>query len=329
MAVLWTSGRTSLLLTLAATLTALAVVRGRVAAAAVALAAALFSKEEAVLLPVILAGWLVILRRTDRAPAVTLPAWLATAAVAEALYFTARAMTSAATPWTAAWYYRPTFDPAALLENVLSYADRVGSVPLGVLVLGWIAMGFARPMLTPEARATIACGAAWLIGAFGLTIFGPVRSDLYAVFPSVGVSLAAAAALSAMWFRAPAAAQRRALAGALGLMLAFTVPLVARTRRWSSLAEFSSTILADLAAQTRHLPADATVVIHDDRSHRNNLGSAFGTIFGEAYELKTGRTLSLWIEPALGDVELAGLQRPCEGCVDLELRVVGGRLVGR
>ena len=55
-AVLWVSGRTALVVILASTLSALAVVRGRTGLALLALAAAVFAKEEAVLLPGVCAG---------------------------------------------------------------------------------------------------------------------------------------------------------------------------------------------------------------------------------------------------------------------------------
>jgi hypothetical protein len=37
--------------------------------------------------------------------------------------------------------------------------------------------------------------------------------------------------------------------------------------------------------------------------------------------------MSIWIEPALADAALAGLERPCDTCVDLRLQVVGRALV--
>jgi hypothetical protein len=60
MAVLWLSGRTSLLLTLFAALAAVLVARGRYLLALVPLALALLSKEEAVALPFLLGGWLAL-----------------------------------------------------------------------------------------------------------------------------------------------------------------------------------------------------------------------------------------------------------------------------
>jgi hypothetical protein len=53
------------------------------------------------------------------------------------------------------------------------------------------------------------------LGGYALTMFLPVRSDLYACFPSVGPSLAAAAVCGRLWDRAPPDRQRRALVAAL------------------------------------------------------------------------------------------------------------------
>ena len=68
MAVLWISGRTALLLTLFAVLAAIAAARGRPAAAAILAFAAMLSKEEAVLLPVVLIVILALVTR-GRLPA--------------------------------------------------------------------------------------------------------------------------------------------------------------------------------------------------------------------------------------------------------------------
>src|SRR2546429_497729 len=60
MAVLWISGRTALLLTLCATLGAAAFIRRRLLPALVLVLGAMLSKEEAVMLPVVLVAWVAI-----------------------------------------------------------------------------------------------------------------------------------------------------------------------------------------------------------------------------------------------------------------------------
>lgn len=65
-AILWISGRTALLVTLLGVLAAAALVRQHLTAALLLLALAMFAKEEAVLLPFILAAWLGIWRSGRR-----------------------------------------------------------------------------------------------------------------------------------------------------------------------------------------------------------------------------------------------------------------------
>jgi hypothetical protein len=194
------------------------------------------------------------------------------------------------------------------------------------MLLAVLVLGRARPLWDRELRSVLLCGAIWLVGGFGATVFLPVRSDLYACFPSVGVCLVAAAVGARLWQASTEALRRRALAGALGLLVVMTPVYVARTERWSSLAEFGAATLADLTRLTASLPAGATVVIHDDRSERTNMSTAFGTLLNEAYFVTTGRKLEFWIEPPLGDAALAGLTPPCATCVALHLRVSNGRL---
>jgi hypothetical protein len=326
MAVLWTSGRTALVLTLAATAAATALVRGRLWPAAAWTLVALFSKEEAVLLPAILLGWLFVLRAPHPAARIRIPAWIGVAGMAEGLYFFAQSSTAASTVWNAPWYYRPTFEISRVLDNVVSYADRVATVPLVVMLLAVLVLGRARPLWDRALRSVLLCGGIWLVGGFGATVFLPVRSDLYACFPSVGVCLGAAAVGARLWQASTEARRTRALAGALALLVVMTPVYVARTERWSSLAEFGAATLADLTRLAASLPAGATVVIHDDRSQRTNMSTAFGTLLNDAYFVTAGRKLELWIEPPLGDAALAGLTPPCATCVALHLRVSNGRL---
>jgi len=327
MAVLWTSGRTALLLTLAATAAATALVRGRFAMAVVWVIVALFSKEEAVLLPAILLGWLMVLaRERTSGRRIGIGAWIIGAGVAEGLYFLARSSTAASTPWSAPWYYQPTFDLGVVLENIASYADRVATVPLAVTLLAAVVLGVARPLGGRDMRALLVCGAIWLVGGFGATIFLPVRSDLYACFPSVAVCLVAAAMCGRLWEASTDARRARSLVGALMLVGLMTPVYLARTERWSSLAEFGDATLSDLTRLAAPLPAGATVVIEDDLSTRVNLSTAFGTLLGDAYVLAAGRNLNFWVEPAMGGADLAGMKAPCDTCVDLKLKVSGGRL---
>jgi hypothetical protein len=328
MAVLWLSGRTSLLVTLFAALCMVALVRGRLLPAAICLALALFSKEEAVLLPLVGLAWLYLLRAPGPERRREILTWAVMAGLLTLAYLGARTMTGAMTPASAPPYYQPSIDPLGLMRNLAEYADRTFTFSVAVVLLAGLVLR-ARPRVSArEVRLFAACGA-WTAGAFALTVFLPVRSSLYAVLPSVGAAVAAAVLVARMWD--PASQGRRRLA----LVLAVILPLllapihVERSKRWVALAIFSTNVIEDLEAMARGLPAGAGVVLYDDRTVRANLDSAFGTLLNDAILFKTGRHLQAWVEPPPTYAGLAGLDRPCDGCVALELAVRDGRLVAR
>lgn len=326
MSILWISGRTALVLTLAATASAAALVRGHLVVAVLWLAVALFAKEEAVVLPFVLLAWLFLLRRAGKAAPASIVGWTAAAAVIEAGYFLARASTRAMTPSTAPAFYRLTFSVGAVLHNAGQYADRVATFPAAVVLLAILVLGSMRSVFDDRTRTILYCGVVWVVGGLSLTIFLPVRSDLYACFPSVGVCLGAAAVLARLWDLSSFQRQQRALVAALVLLVFLSPVYHLRTRRWVSFANFASSALADLQRLTSAVPDGAHVVIEDDRAQRANMASVFGTLLNDAYRLHTGRQMNLWIEPALDDAPLAGLRPPCSTCVALALKVSDGHL---
>jgi hypothetical protein len=327
MAVLWVSGRTSLVLTLAATLAAAAVVRRRLGLAALCVVLALFSKEEAVLLPIVLLAWLVLGPAPAAGRKASILVWVGVFILAEGLYFFARSSTNAMTVSSAPWFYTPTFDVGRLLQNIGAYADRVATLPVAVVLIALMILGRPRPWLDHSSRSVLLCGAIWVVGGLGITLFMPVRSDLYAVLPSVGACLMAAVLCARLWEFSTPVRRTRGLVVMLALLLVLTPVYLNRTRRWVSLAEFGAATLADLAAATSSLPPGATVVIEDDRTQRANMSASFGTLLDAAYLLTTGRSLTLWVEPPDNDAAAAGLKPPCATCVALRLKVVNGRLV--
>jgi hypothetical protein len=159
-----------------------------------------------------------------------------------------------------------------------------------------------------------------------LTLFLPVASSLYACFPSIGASIIAAEICCALWRRAQAHARLRAAAMGTMIVVALVPVYRARNHRWTDLADFSTSILAQLESATARLPDNAPVVMLDDRTKRVNLESAFGTLLNEAYLLKTGRSLAFWIEPPLTNAPLAGLQPPCSTCVAATIQLRNGLL---
>jgi hypothetical protein len=334
MAVLWISGRTALLLVAASLGAAISVLRRQFMLAAICVALALLAKEEAVLLPAILAAWLYLLRG-DEAPrvvAVRIALWLMLSAVLLSGYFALRAEAQALTPATAPYYYKLTFSPATLAGNLISYADRAATLPALVVIAAAIVLQpWRKAAVRRGVRLTIVlAGVAWLIGGYAITLFLPVRSSLYACFPSVGACVIAAEVCSNWWLRSDVRARRFALVAAIVLTLGAAPLHAVRTARWVDLADLSSTVLTSLEAATTPLPAGATVVVHDDRSRRANVESAFGSMLDDAYELKTGRGLNVWIEPPIRDAAVAGQKPPCAGCVDMVLTLgADGRLRAR
>ena len=326
MAVLWISGRTALLLTAAAVAAAWAIVRQRLALAAVCTAIALFSKEEAVALPVILAGWIALRDSEDPARRRrTLLVWTMISMAVLAAYMALRIHSGAMTPGTAPSYYRFTLDPRAVARNALEYADRSLTLSTVVVILAWTTLrsrGEERDRGAGLATLIVTC-AVWIVGGFALTVFLPVRSSLYACFPSVGGCLIAAALCQRCWIASSEPARQRALIAAIALTLVAAPVHYLRTNRLVRQANVSQVAWNDVVSLTQDLPDDATVVIQDDMSLRANMHSAFGSMLDIAYELKAGRRLHVWLEPQL---DLPG-QPPCQTCVARRLMFKDGGLM--
>jgi hypothetical protein len=328
--ILWISGRTSLVVACAAAACGIFVVQRRLVPALAFLALAFFAKEEAFTLPLVLTAWLAILGRDvpgqdDTASRLrTMAVWLLGSALVVAVYLALRSQTGAMTPATAPGYYRFTFAPAVVARNALEYADRAATTSAIAVVLGLLLLRPKGFRLDPQQRRIVLCAAVWLAGGYGITLFLPVRSSLYAIVPSIGACLAAAAVLSASWQLADMPQRFRALCAAILLPMCLMPAYLARTAS-VPLADFSTQVLRDIRDQTRDIPDAATVVVVDDRSTKINVASAFGTLLNEAVLLTTGRRLNVWIEPPTPGTE--GGTPPCESCVALRLRVVNGRLV--
>jgi hypothetical protein len=315
MAVLWISGRTALLLTLAAVGAAILIVRQRLLLAAVGTAIALLSKEEAVALPVILGIWIYVLNRSEPVRWTRLmQIWTVSSVVILVAYFALRAYSGAMTPSTAPTYYQFTFEPVALVRNVLEYTDRTFTLPVVVVGLAWLILRWRRASLASHASIrsdVIACAVVWTFGAYALTIFLPIRSSLYSCLPLVGSCLIAATLCTAFWYLATEEARGLALRVAIVLIL-ITAPIhYARTRRLVDQAETAQKLWKALPTLTQDLPEGATVAIHDDMTRRANVRAAFGSLGPPAYQLLAGRQLNFWFEPPL-DV---AAQPPCTTCI--------------
>jgi hypothetical protein len=324
MAMLWISGRTALILTAAALATAIAVMRGRVLLAALFLFVALCSKEEAVALPITLLIWLIALER-DRSgsPRLRPIAWMAVSCVTVGIYAFLRMRSGAMTPASAPWFYRFTFAPADVAGNLAQYADRTLTFGAGVCLLALIVLQPAWRRVRVSTPA-IVCGLAWIAGGYALTLFLPVRSSLYACFPSIGAAIVAAEIGHALWRESFEPARQRAMIAAIVVSIALLPVYRARNHRWTDLAEFSTSILGQLRTLTASLPDDAHVVVVDDRRTRANLGSAFGVMINDAVRLDTGRRLEIWVDAPQAEAWETRPPRPCADCVALILSVRNG-----
>jgi hypothetical protein len=329
MALVWISGRTSLCLTLFAVLAATAVLRQRYGWTAIWVAFALASKEEAVALPVILLAWdWALVARDEVAPRHGL-IWRALAAVAvpAALYFAVRAQTGAFTPASAPSYYQLSFAPAFVARNLFEYADRAATV--GAIALLIAAAVYRRmPAIDRSRLPLMAACAVWSVGGYALTLFLPIRSSLYAVFPSVGVAIAVAAIVDDMRSRAMLPSrQALRLAVAFGAIVVAMVPAYrARNGRYVEPARLSERALRTIDSDVAAAPAGSVIVLRDVNDPTSSFVGAFGTFATNAVRLRSGRDVQAWIDPPPDDWRLAGLQPPRPREVALTFAVERGRI---
>jgi hypothetical protein len=317
MAVLWISGRTALLLTCTALAATLFVLRGRMMLGGLLCLLAMLSKEEAVVLPFLLAGWVYLTPSgTRRTAARIISIWPLFAALA--VYTFLRLQSGAFWPATAPSYYQLTVQPGVVFRNLLEYLDRGATWPAVVTV---IVMAAARtlPVFTPEERRITALGALWFACGYAITVFVPVRSSLYAVFPSIGACLAAAAVVAALMRSRPGRVRGALAVLSLVPLLLFPV-FRARNESLVAPAELSTTVVGDLRRATATLPEGARIVLIDDPISRFNLDTAFGGLFPDAVALLLGDRFRGEVLSGADDVANANL----EGALVLVLR--NGRL---
>jgi hypothetical protein len=308
MAVLWVSGRTALLLSCAGLAATLAVLNGRMMLGGVFCLLAMLSKEEAVVLPFLLACWVYPARRLSSM-------WPLLAALA--IYLVLRLQSGAFWPATAPSYYRLTIQPSILFSNALEYLDRGATWPAAVALVVAVAAR-ARPILASGERRILALGALWFVFGYAITVSVPVRSSLYAVFPSIGACLAVAAVVAALIRQQPRRALRTlAVASVIPLLL---VPVYrARNVRLVAPADLSATVLRDVERAATPFPAGVRLILIDDPAARFTLDAAFGGLLPDALALTLGDQFEGEILAA-GDVSNA----PRDGALVLGLR--NGRL---
>ena len=303
MSLLWLSGRTALLVSLFALATVHAVLAGHRLAAGVLCLCALLCKEEAVMLPPILAAFVALEESLSSGRSVvrkvvrtTWPLWVSLIA-----YVALRANSGAFGPLDAPSYYRFSFSPPLILRNIAEYADRAGTTAFVVAVVLFAALARKPPPLLDDERSSLRFAVLWVIGMYSLTVFLPVRSSLYAVLPSLGTALAAGVSASVVLRARPDRFQRVALA--LVILLVALIPVYrVRNVRWVETAETSARVLRDLQAAAGSGQAGGRIAVVDDPEERFNLEAAFGPAFPDAVTLVLGPR---WNGVIVGSVEAA------------------------
>jgi len=321
MSLLWISGRTAILLTLFAVLAATAFTRRRIWAAGVWALFAMLSKEEAVVLPFILLAWSFVDAPRSDAVRQGIRARLMVACrssvplfLALLIYAVLRSQSGAMTPASAPAFYRFTFDWRIVVANAVQYVDRGATFSFAIAALSTLA-AWRWPTVDAASRRLMALGAIWFVGAYALTLFLPVRSSLYACFPSVGAALIGATWITIIVSEMGDRARARALV-ALALVAALSVPVYwARNQRWETPATLSTSVLHQLREIVPAQPRDGVIVLRDRSDTRDDrLVAAFGTLLPTAIGLVANRPdVNVWVEPPPGDWALAGWRPPAPG----------------
>jgi hypothetical protein len=129
-------------------------------------------------------------------------------------------------------------------------------------------------------------GLIWLIAGYAITVWVPVRSSLYAVFPSVGAALILGSVADATFRRVAPAVQLRTATVLLALPFLLYPVYRARNVRWVELADVTHRVMRDLMAHGPAIRAGTAVRIIDDTSTRANVRNAFGGQLGYAIQLQ-------------------------------------------
>jgi hypothetical protein len=336
-AVLWISGRSALLLVLFAALSASEFVRGRWLTSALLAGAAMLSKEEAVLLPAALLGWaLVDARLKPRAPIDRVGArafrraknvgFAITSAAVGLAYFALRSRSGALTVASAPAFYRLNFSPTLLLsKNLPEYLDRSLTFTAATLLLFWLThLKTVRTTWSRHRRLFWYATVWWLCG-FGITMFIPVRSSLYACAPSIGFAILAAGLIDEWSAQLDDIRRRRAVLAGLAIPFLLWPVYHFRNKDLVDATDVSARTMTALQRVADRKGANAVVVIEDDRSRRASVDTALGTGLQDAVDLLVTPRVAVWLDPPPADAELGGITRAPEKR-DVTLRLENGEL---
>jgi hypothetical protein len=312
-----------LVFTLFATFGALALIARRSLLGVALIACAIFSKEEGVLLPVILGAWLFVdarIRDDWAAFRAMFPAVLGLFA-ADGVYLLLRSQSGALTAATAPDYYRFAFTPARLASNLPEYLDRSATFAAVALLLFTLVGKGRWRAVPPRAASAFWLGGLWWVGGFAITVFLPGRSSLYALFPSVGVALIAGVLTSIAWDGIAEPRKTRLILA--GLMLPFLLWPVYHLRNRTSVreADLSRRTLAALQHVATTHGAGTSVHLADDLSARPSLQNVFDRGIQLAADLVISPPIRVWIPPPPDYPEPppAGLTKPSDYDVQLVL----------
>jgi hypothetical protein len=139
--------------------------------------------------------------------------------------------------------------------------------------------------------------AVWFVAGLAITIRIPVRSSLYAVFPSIGPALACAAVVGALRVRAHQPTGDRVMALVLAAVLLLIPIYRARNARYVEPARVSAQAMERLVDDLGTLPERGVVVFEDSPRRFSNFRDVFGTLGTEAVRLHTDRALDALVQP--------------------------------
>src|SRR5207245_10626373 len=87
--------------------------------------------------------------------------------------------------------------------NALEDLERGATISIILIVLAALSQR-STPTLTSHRVRVVAAAAVWFVAGYAITVFLPIRSSLYAVFPSVGAAIACGALVESIRTRATA-----------------------------------------------------------------------------------------------------------------------------
>jgi hypothetical protein len=192
-----------------------------------------------------------------------------------------------------------SFSAPRLLGNVAQYADRSLTFGLIVAVLAFLASGWQWVAIDAQRRRVVWMGMVWLVMGFGLTVFLPVRSSLYALYPSVGAALVCAAFIDAIVSSSTPRAVTR-IAAMLVILPMLLLPVYrARNARLRNEAMLSTNVLRLVKRYAADTPSLSKVIVVDHGSGRPSARDAFGDLLPVAIQMVTGTQVTADIVSSL------------------------------